>query len=69
MHSLLDVIKVFHCTKDYYEDNSPIVTADPRDELMVFGKTENFRPRFAIGELLQLDFPENIICIKFLFLK
>jgi hypothetical protein len=26
------------------EDNSPIVTADPRDELTVFGKTENPAP-------------------------
>jgi hypothetical protein len=60
MHSLLDVIKVFHPTKDYYEDNSPIVTADPRDELMVFGKTENFRPRFAIGELLKLNFRKTL---------
>jgi hypothetical protein len=52
MHSLLDVIKGFRRIKDYCEENSPIVTTDPRDELTVFGKTEKFRPRFAIGEFL-----------------
>jgi hypothetical protein len=43
VHSLLDVIKSTYCVKDC-EDNPPIVTADPRDELTVFGKTENFAP-------------------------
>jgi hypothetical protein len=43
VHSLLDVIKGVYCIK-YCEDNPPIATTDPRDELTVFGKTENFAP-------------------------
>jgi hypothetical protein len=43
VHSLLDVIKRCLLQKGC-EDNSPIVIADPRDELTVFGKTENFAP-------------------------
>jgi hypothetical protein len=43
VHSLLDVIKRCLLQKGC-EDNSPIVIADPRDKLTVFGKTENFTP-------------------------
>ena len=32
--------KGFHHLKYYFENNSPIVTANPWDELTVFGKTE-----------------------------
>jgi hypothetical protein len=39
VHLLLDVIKRCLFQKGC-EDNSPIVIADPRDELTVFGKTE-----------------------------
>jgi hypothetical protein len=46
VHSLLDVIKGVYYIKDW-EDNSPITATDPRDELTVFGKTENF----ALGSL------------------
>jgi hypothetical protein len=51
MHSLLDIIKYFRHLKDYFEGISPIVIANHRDELVENGK---FRPRLAIGELLQL---------------
>jgi hypothetical protein len=44
MHSSLDVIKDFHHIKDYCEDISPIVTADHRNELIGFVKTESFIP-------------------------
>jgi hypothetical protein len=67
MHSLLDVIKDFRHIKDYCEDISPIVIANHRNELVGFIKTESFVPRLAIGELLQLYFSENILCIEFLF--
>jgi hypothetical protein len=43
VHSILDVIKSAYCVKDC-EDNPPIVITDPRDELTVFEKTENFAP-------------------------
>jgi hypothetical protein len=39
MHSLLGVIKGVYCIKDC-ENNPPIATTDPRDELTVFEKTE-----------------------------
>jgi hypothetical protein len=64
MHSLLDVIKDFLYIKVYCEDISLIVIANPRNELVENGK---FRPRLAIGELLQLYFSENILYMKFLF--
>jgi hypothetical protein len=43
VHPLLDVIKSVYCIKDC-EDNPPIATTDPRDELTIFRKTENFAP-------------------------
>jgi hypothetical protein len=50
MHSSLDIKKtISHCITDG-EDNSPIVTAFPRDEL------KKFRSGFAIDEFLQLNF-------------
>jgi hypothetical protein len=42
MHSSLDVKKDFRHIKDYCEDISPIVTADHRNELIGFVKTESF---------------------------
>ena len=60
MHSSLDIKKtISHCIKDG-EDNSPIVTAFPRDEL------KNFAP----GSLLMSFFSsifQNILCINFYF--
>ena len=68
MHSLLDVIKDFRHIKDYCEDISPIVIANHRNELVGFiKKNGKFRSRFAIGELLQLYFSENILRMKFIF--
>jgi hypothetical protein len=64
MHSLLDVIKGFCCIKDC-EDNSPLATIDPRNELTIFEKLK-FRSRFAIGEFLRLNFPKNILHMKIL---
>jgi hypothetical protein len=68
MHSSLDVIKGFRCIKDC-EDNSPIVTADPRDELTVFGKIENFAPGSLLASSFSSIFQKNMLCIKFLLLK
>jgi hypothetical protein len=45
MHSSLDVIKDFRHIKDYCEDNSPIVTVDPRDELTVFLEKQKISPQ------------------------
>jgi hypothetical protein len=68
MHSLLDVIEDFRHIKDYCEDISPIVIANHRNELVGFiKKNGKFRSRFAIGELLQLYFLENILRMKFIF--
>jgi hypothetical protein len=55
MHSILGVIESFYCIKDC-ENNPPIATTDSRDEMTVFGKTENFRSRFAISEILWSNF-------------
>jgi hypothetical protein len=79
MHSLLDVIKGFRRVKDC-KDNPPIVPADPRDELTVFGKIENFAPGSLsanasgaislLAKFLLLEsffssiFLENILCIN-----
>jgi hypothetical protein len=64
MHSLLDVINYFRHIKDFCEDISPIMVANHWNELVENGK---FRPRLAIGELLQLYFSKNILYMKFLF--
>jgi hypothetical protein len=54
MHSSLDIKKktISHCIKDG-EDNSPIVTAFPRDELKIF----------ALGSLL-MSFFSSIFFFK-----
>jgi hypothetical protein len=45
MHSLLDVRKDFHLIKGYYEDISPIVIANHRNEPIGFiKKTKSFIP-------------------------
>jgi hypothetical protein len=66
IHSSLDVIKSFRRIKDC-EENSPIVTTGPRDELTVFEKLK-FRPRFAISEILWSNFAnsENFAIGEFL---
>jgi hypothetical protein len=56
MHSLLDVIKYFHHIKDFCEDISPIIIANHWNGLI---ENRKFRPRLAIGELLQLYFSET----------
>jgi hypothetical protein len=56
MHWSLDVINDFRHIKDYYEDISPIVIANHRNELV---ENEKFRSRLAIGELLRLYFSET----------
>jgi hypothetical protein len=55
MHSLLDVIKGFHCFKDC-EDNSPIITANPRDELKVFRKL-GISPQVRYWRVSSVQFP------------
>jgi hypothetical protein len=55
MHSSLDVIEGFRRIK-YCEDNAPIVTADPRDELTVFEKAENFAPGSLLASFLNSIF-------------
>jgi hypothetical protein len=56
LHSLLDVINYFRHIKDFCEDISPIMVANHWNELVENGK---FRPRLAIGELLQLYFSKT----------
>jgi hypothetical protein len=56
MHSLLDVKKKgFHCFKDC-EDNSPIITANPRDELTVFEKL-GISPQVRCWRVSSIKFP------------
>jgi hypothetical protein len=43
VHSIFDVIKSVCCEKGY-ENNPAIATTDPRDELTIFEKIENFAP-------------------------
>ena len=55
MHSLPDVIKGFYCFKDC-EDNSPIITANPRDELTVYGKL-GISPQVCYWRVSSVQFP------------
>ena len=64
MHSLLDVIKGFHCFRDC-EDNSPIITANPRDELTVFGKL-GISPQVRYWRVSSVQFPYKYTCMKIL---
>jgi hypothetical protein len=83
VHSILHVIESVCCIKDC-ENNPPIAITDPRNEMTVFGKTENFAPgslsaksswsnfangeNFAIGKFLQLSFSWKYILPKNLVL-
>jgi hypothetical protein len=44
------------CRIKDYEDNSPAVTADPRDKITIFGKTENFAPGSLLTSFFSLIF-------------
>ena len=55
VHSILDVIKGFHRVKDC-EDNPPIATPDPSDELTAFEKTEISPPGWLLAKCCWSNF-------------
>jgi hypothetical protein len=84
VHSILDVIESVGYIKDC-ENNPPIATTNPRDEMTVFGKTENFAPGSLsakssgvislmakislLASFFSSAYPGNTFYIKILFFK